>query len=1121
MIQKEDIEKVQSKITEEIHADSVFRDIEAREKERSKYEKRWFWELLQNAKDSITKKEKIKVRIEISDTQISFSHTGNPFELRDILSLIIQGSSKDDKEEKTGRFGTGFMTTYLLSKEVEIAGTLSKEQGYFKFTLNRNATTKEAFRLLQVQSNDNFKASISPNSYLGAEEYQTSFTYRLNDKGRETAEIGLKCLDELIPVTQLFNEQIEAVTVIENNNTKQFLKSFIKTHEFDGVSINEWTITSEFNGTPNVKFNAYVLESDNYETCLITYFVDGVETIFPLTDNFPRIFFTFPLIGTEEIGIPIILNSTKLDPRIERDGVYLKKTSDDNDESQNKDIIHDSLVNSIANYAILCSTKNIKGLYELFNFKKSKDYDWIDHDWFDNLKNEVISTLCSLEIIQPNNTEETKTSLNRVIIPYAKTSEHRLQLWNLITKAKDLHTPKVNEIESWVSVIENVTKLNRKIDEPYQLSYVWGVLDIVRFVERTQCKDDLEEALLEDIYTWLNRLYSVILNQQSSFSLSYGIVLNQKNNLRKAEGMYWDKCKDNTLISISNLTNLKYSEHLISEGIKCFDIMGVEDFTLQQAINELKSKLNDLNESDFINSNYLECSAEFLKWLITKQQKETIKELKVLTGESKRSDETFIYDHFPKTEHLLLSPKIYFESKFPLYSNLIRERDCLNDGYNEYLADDDYKFLAECGLINLEPVIIKNELATLNSLELLVKSESDLNLFRDNEGLLKQKFKISYTDFAYLTATNGNIYDRNKTQKSSLERLKFLLQEAVEKDPFFETDSQLVNIDGIDKPIEIRQCMWIYRAKRLNWINIRTDGESSESKFISETPSSKNLSELLKADELLIKEIKGTKQQLLLNRLGVGVSDLIRNTLPSDELRLSWDKAITNMITSDADPELVQEIFNDPNIKKEYERRLRERKIINRNQHIGQLIEELFKHYIEQLKNDGYLINIERKPFGSDYIITEESSDLVNNDNQREGFKINNWLVELKATGKDYAAMTPLQAKTASSLEYKDAYALIVIPLTGSEPDIDYVKNNARVINDIGYKIENVINDFNEVEVRKSSLYQGKDGISVNIEEQNIRFKVDSSVWVTQFTTIESFIQTCFITNSIKRNANE
>ena len=53
MIQKEQIQQRRQHIAEVRHADSVYRDIVARENEREDYEKRWFWELLQNAKDSV------------------------------------------------------------------------------------------------------------------------------------------------------------------------------------------------------------------------------------------------------------------------------------------------------------------------------------------------------------------------------------------------------------------------------------------------------------------------------------------------------------------------------------------------------------------------------------------------------------------------------------------------------------------------------------------------------------------------------------------------------------------------------------------------------------------------------------------------------------------------------------------------------------------------------------------------------------------------------------------------------------------------------------------------------------------------------------------------------------
>jgi len=150
------------------------------------------------------------------------------------------------------------------------------------------------------------------------------------------------------------------------------------------------------------------------------------------------------------------------------------------------------------------------------------------------------------------------------------------------------------------------------------------------------------------------------------------------------------------------------------------------------------------------------------------------------------------------------------------------------------------------------------------------------------------------------------------------------------------------------------------------------------------------------------------------------------------------------MITSNVDPELVQEIFEDPAIQDEYQQRLQTRKLIHRNQKIGALIEALFNELVQKHKEKGVAISVKREPFGSDFLLTEESSDLVNESGKEELFSINDWLVELKATGKTFAAMTSLQAETAT--QKKDNYALIVVPLDGSEPDIEYVRTNATVL---------------------------------------------------------------------------
>ena len=195
--------------------------------------------------------------------------------------------------------------------------------------------------------------------------------------------------------------------------------------------------------------------------------------------------------------------------------------------------------------------------------------------------------------------------------------------------------------------------------------------------------------------------------------------------------------------------------------------------------------------------------------------------------------------------------------------------------------------MASNGLINQYPLVVKKEVVNASTIELLIADEKDLIKLKDKDGQCVHRPELTYTDFAYLTTSTGHIFDRNKTSKSSFERFKFLLEEAVEKDPHFENEIQEISFEGLDKAIRFNTCVWVARAKRLQWVNYRTESNNSEAKFVSETPSSKNLSELLKFDENLIKKIRGSKQQILLQKLGIGVSDLLRNSLNSEELRVS------------------------------------------------------------------------------------------------------------------------------------------------------------------------------------------------------------------------------------------
>ena len=95
--------------------------------------RRWIWELVQNAKDSIAgnkEKTKVDIKIIVEGDSYKFSHNGSPFTMETLTALLYKFSEgKRNDSESTGRFGTGFLTTHSLSKTVKITSDLIDNEG--------------------------------------------------------------------------------------------------------------------------------------------------------------------------------------------------------------------------------------------------------------------------------------------------------------------------------------------------------------------------------------------------------------------------------------------------------------------------------------------------------------------------------------------------------------------------------------------------------------------------------------------------------------------------------------------------------------------------------------------------------------------------------------------------------------------------------------------------------------------------------------------------------------------------------------------------------------------------------------------------------------------------------
>jgi hypothetical protein len=210
-------------------------------------DKRWFWELLQNAKDTVVhSKGKVDVRVIISKNEdnepfVRFEHNGDHFKpsnhrfkFDDPKCLLLADSGKIEEDETqrediTGQFGTGFLSTHILSLRILVEGIfLDKENQFnsFSFELDRRYTNKfdlaEKVEKSLNQYDSNFKPIQPP-----FVSFPTKFTYFLTDNkeslenGFEVVKKGIKGIDNFIPFVLAFCKEVNSVEIIDDLNGSQ------------------------------------------------------------------------------------------------------------------------------------------------------------------------------------------------------------------------------------------------------------------------------------------------------------------------------------------------------------------------------------------------------------------------------------------------------------------------------------------------------------------------------------------------------------------------------------------------------------------------------------------------------------------------------------------------------------------------------------------------------------------------------------------------------------------------------------------------------------------------------------------------------------------------------------
>lgn len=513
--------------------------------------KRWFWELLQNASDY---NQSVDVRLEIDDNHLVFKHTGNPFSIQDVLNLISPDSGKDKdevKKDNIGKFGSGLVSTHILSSELEVQGAFKSENEdklfKFKILLDRSLyedkekliesieKTKRGFR--EVQD------SIEKSEYSG---YMTSFSYNLKKKlpsffsSVDVVALGLEQIYDVLPYTLCFMSKVQSVEIVDNRTKTNI-------HNYQIIRTQTSNSLQRFNIKVNLQTTEIEFIKLKYQQVETVYWLEG-KAIQPLPKNLSKLFCGLPMIGSENIGLPFIINSFDFEPTIEREGIEITPNDTKNLTLLKQAVeLYQLLLNDIAQKQLDNAYNLTKLNYKYHGVEGSKNI--FKRDFVPAFQKKIETS----KIIK--NTDGKFISFSEMLLPY-KEGKSFTELFKLASEIKSSRIPSLSSYEGWIEATDFTLFPKQKYDLKVFIEEISLTQQIQAFVLRSNM----------NVIDWLRGIVSLVNEENEDFFSHFAILPNQKGNLKKNKELFIDKDIPTELKTIFNKLNLEEIELVLLDN---------------------------------------------------------------------------------------------------------------------------------------------------------------------------------------------------------------------------------------------------------------------------------------------------------------------------------------------------------------------------------------------------------------------------------------------------------------------------------------------------------------------------------------------------------------------------
>ena len=691
--------EIKNQVLTENTAQGVLNHLKALESNRARMQTRWIWELLQNARDtSPDDGKRLVASVKYEQGELIFQHNGAKFKIKEIAHLIYHGSTKFEDEETIGQYGSGFLTTHLLSPTIDVSGQL-EDGKFFKFCLAREIRSVKELSELMDRAWENFNDSQSETP---PSDFTTQFRYPVADDAVDAVTEGLEMLKRCAPFVIVFNQEFSEIDITTSDEKISF--RLVEPPHLQEDGLQEFTVEESESGT----LTTYILAKGEKTSVAVPLSTDDDRTCLPVED-IPRLFLGFPLVGTENFSFPAVINSFEFTPTEDRDGVYLGQ-SDNKANSENQQIIVEActLLTNVLQFAAASGWRNT---YVLANVPAIQEQSWLNTDWLrDNIKEQFIEKIRRISAVL--NEDGISIAPEKAWLPLAETADGIKSLWDLLNGWQEGHEilPRRNEAVGWWNVLNRWASVFEceasSFDEAIDGQKLASIIDNG---ENCSNIEDLQNLLRDNISAveWLNQLHNFLKKNRLSEEVhEYRIVLDQDGWLDQVDNLYQDQDISKKLKDIAELLGWKIRQELRDKRLSSLsEEIGAGPRKSRYVVQQLIEKLQEREELD---DSFAEASVNVFAWIVNQKDWSLLRDFPTFSEDGNGGREAIKLDRDTESDDLPLAPVRAWTNDLRPYSEIFPWQYILADAFFETVSSDVWHELDEQGFLKKNVIITKN-----------------------------------------------------------------------------------------------------------------------------------------------------------------------------------------------------------------------------------------------------------------------------------------------------------------------------------------------------------------------------------------------------------------------------